>query len=60
MKDEFSTDDPFLATIFIYNGCPCIKVTGSTNQDVSGHFESWKYTGCRAVVRNLATHRRLV
>jgi hypothetical protein len=38
MKDEFSTNDPFLATIFDYNGCPCIKVTGSTNQEVQWTF----------------------
>jgi hypothetical protein len=38
MRDEVSTNDPFLATMFDYNGLPCIRVTGSTNQDVQWTF----------------------
>ncbi len=38
MKGEFSTGDPFVATMFVYKGLPCIKVTGFSNTDTQYTF----------------------
>jgi hypothetical protein len=38
MRDEFTTGDPWVATMVLYNGCPCVKLTGVSNADVQWTF----------------------
>ncbi len=37
-KDEVTVSDVFVATMFQYNGCPCVKVEGFGNSDMTYTF----------------------